>query len=137
MGTILIVDDEPRMRDLLRAMLAGQHKVCVASSGAQALMAMEMTRPDLVLLDVAMPELDGIQFLRILRGSAEWAHTPVMLLTAFATPDQHVAADKLGVSGQFTKASFSVRDLRQRVAECLTHGTGARAPLAAAGASNN
>jgi hypothetical protein len=60
-----------------------------------------------------------------------------MLLTAFATPDQHVAADKLGVSGQFTKASFSVRDLRQRVAECLTHGTGARAPLAAAGASNN
>jgi CheY-like chemotaxis protein len=135
MGTILIVDDEPRMRDLLRAMLGGQHKVCVASSGAQALMVMEMTRPDLVLLDVAMPELDGIQFLRILRESAEWAHTPVMLLTAFATPDQHVAADNLGVSGQFTKASFSVRDLRQRVAECLTDRAAARAPVTA-GANN-
>jgi CheY-like chemotaxis protein len=131
MSTILVVDDEPRMRDLLRAMLSGQHKVCVAASGAQALMVMEMTRPDLVLLDVAMPELDGIEFLKILRSSPEWARTPVMLLTAFATPDQHVAAKELDVSDQLTKASFSVRDLRQRIAERLTGRAESRETAAA------
>ena len=122
MGTILIVDDEQRIRDLLRTMLAGQHKVCVASTGGEALMAMEMSRPDLVILDVAMPGMDGIEFLRILRATPEWAGTPVMLLTAFATPDQHVVADDLGVSDQLTKASFTVRELRGRVAELLAGG---------------
>jgi putative two-component system response regulator len=131
MGTILVVDDEPRMRDLLRAMLAGQYKVCVASSGGEALMAMEMSRPDLIILDVAMPEMDGIQFLRVLRDTPEWAQTPVMLLTAFATPDQHHAAGDLGVCEQWTKASFSVRDLRKRIAECLNEGAGPRAEVAA------
>jgi DNA-binding response OmpR family regulator len=119
MSTILVVDDEPRMRDLLRAILAGQHKVCVASTGGEALMAMEMSRPDLVILDVAMPEMDGIQFLQILRDTPEWAQTPVMLMTAFATPDQHVVAEHLNVADQWTKASFSVRDLRARIAEHL------------------
>jgi CheY-like chemotaxis protein len=119
------------MRDLLRAMRAGQHKVCVASSGAEALMAMEMSRPDLVILDVAMPGMDGIQFLQVLRDTPEWARTPVMLMTAFATADQHATADHLGATDQWTKASFSVRDLRQRIAEHL--GAGRREPVAAAG----
>jgi CheY-like chemotaxis protein len=133
MATILIVDDEPRMRDLLRAMLAGQHKVCVASSGGEALMALEMSRPDLVILDVAMPEMDGIQFLRVLRDSPEWARTPVMLLSAFATPEQHITAEGLGVSDQWTKASFSVRELRQRIAERLADAGCVPATVAAAG----
>ncbi|HEY7114976.1 MAG TPA: response regulator [Tepidisphaeraceae bacterium] len=120
MATILVVDDEQRIRDLLRNVLAGQgHKICVASNGSEALMALEVSRPDLVLLDVAMPEMDGIQFLRVLRESPEWANTPVILLTAFATPQQHSDADGLGVCGQLTKASFSVRELRARIAGYL------------------
>ena len=122
MSTILVVDDEQRMRDLLRTVLSGQHKVCVASSGGEAIMAMEMSQPDLVILDVAMPEMDGIQFLQVLRSTPEWAHTPVMLMTAFATPDQHVAAEHLKVSHEWTKASFAVRELRERIAECLNGG---------------
>ena len=135
MSTILVVDDESRIRDLLRTMLAGQHKVCVASTGCEALMAMEMSRPDLVILDVAMPEMDGIQFLQILRDTPEWAQTPVMLLTAFATPDQHVTAGHLGVSDQLTKASFSVRDLRARISELLGGGERTAVPLAAGAAA--
>ena len=131
MSTILVVDDEPRMRDLLRTMLSSQHKVCVASSGGEAIMAMEMSQPDLVILDVAMPEMDGIQFLQVLRSTPEWAHTPVMLMTAFATPEQHVAAEHLGVAQEWTKASFSVRELRARIAECLNGREGRRATVTA------
>jgi two-component system OmpR family response regulator len=130
MSTILVVDDEQRMRDLMRTILAAQHKVCVASTGGEALMAMEMSRPDLVILDVAMPEMDGIQFLRILRDTPEWALTPVMLLTAFATPDQHVVAEHLGITDQWTKASFSVRDLRARISERLGDRARLRATFA-------
>jgi DNA-binding response OmpR family regulator len=128
MGTILVVDDEPRIRDMLRAVLAGQHKVCAASSGREALMAMEVSRPDLVILDVAMPEMDGVQFLRILRDTPEWVHTPVMLLTAFATTDQHQLAEQFGANDQWTKASFSVRELRARISE---HLSGCRRVVAA------
>lgn len=121
MSTILIVDDEPRIRDLLRNVLASLgHKLCVARNGSEALLALEVARPDLILLDVAMPDMDGIQFLKILRETPEWASTPVILMTAFATAEQHAAADYLNVAGHLTKASFSVRELRTRVAEHLT-----------------
>lgn len=120
MDTILVVDDEPTLRDLYKAMLGRQgYRVAVAGNGSQALMALEVVRPDLIVLDMAMPEMDGLAFLRVIRDSVEWKHVPVILLTAFATTEQQAGLAGLGVTEQLTKASFSVRDLRERVARLL------------------
>jgi len=120
MDTILVVDDEPTLRDLYKAMLSRQgHRVAVAGNGVQALLAMEMVCPDLIVLDMAMPEMDGLAFLRVIRNTPEWKQIPVILLTAFATQEQHAGLAELGITEQLTKASFSVRDLRERVARLL------------------
>lgn len=120
MDTILVIDDEPTLRELYKAMLSRQgYRVSVAGNGVQGLLALEMVRPDLIVLDMAMPEMDGLSFLRVIRDSPEWKHIPVVLLTAFATSEQQMGLSELGVTEQLTKASFSVRDLRERVAKLL------------------
>jgi len=128
---ILTVDDDPGVsravaRDLRRR-YGKDHRIVRAESGTDALDAlkeMKLRGDDVAVLlaDHRMPEMDGIQFLQVLRSTPEWAHTPVMLMTAFATPEQHVAAEHLKVSHEWTKASFAVRELRERIAECLNGG---------------
>jgi two-component system KDP operon response regulator KdpE len=123
MATILVIDDEPRIRELLRVALSSQgYKVLLAANGKQALLAMGMLLPDLILSDVAMPEMDGVGFLDILRKTPEWTHIPVILLTGFATAEQQETAKALGATEQLTKASFSIRELRARVASYLSAG---------------
>jgi two-component system, OmpR family, KDP operon response regulator KdpE len=120
MGTILVIDDEPRIRELLRVALSSQgYKVVLAANGNQALLAMGVSQPDLILSDVAMPEMDGVGFLDILHRTPEWKHIPVILLTGFATPEQQETARVLGATEQLTKASFSIRELRAKVAEYM------------------
>jgi len=120
MGTILVVDDEPRIRQMLQQVLACQgHRVMHAGNGVEALLAMEMRIPDLLLLDMAMPEMDGITFLRMMRQTPEWESIPVILLSGFATMDQLFTAKELRCTEQLTKADFSIRDLRARVARNL------------------
>jgi len=120
MSTILIVDDEPGLRQLYQTALSRQgYKVVVASNGNEGLMAMEMAQPDLVLLDVAMPEMDGVQFLEILRKTPEWSKIPVIVLTGFATREQWLSLDSIGMTSHLTKAEFSLRELRARIAEEL------------------
>src|SRR5204862_5451141 len=83
--TILVVDDMPIFRDPIAASLrlAGYSTVC-AANGREALVAARVNRPDAILLDVAMPVMDGISFLRALRAEADasLAKVPVILLTA-------------------------------------------------------
>ena len=77
---ILVVDDEPRMIGFIRMNLELEnHQVFAAHSGTEALDAIRKQLPDLVLLDVMMPELDGFETLRMLR---EFSDIPVIMLTA-------------------------------------------------------
>jgi DNA-binding response OmpR family regulator len=120
MSRILVVDDEPRIRELHRQILSRDgHHVSQASNGIEALLAMEMSMPDLILLDMAMPEMDGVEFLKILRATPEWARIPVLLMTAFSTVDQLSFVDALGVAQPLTKAEFSVKELRARITAAL------------------
>ena len=120
MGTILVIDDEPQIRQLFRVALSRQgYTVATASNGSDGLLALENAMPDLILLDLAMPEMDGIQFLRVLRAAPEWANLPVIVLTAFGTADQVLAAQGLGIADRLNKAQFSVRELRERIARAL------------------
>ena len=120
MSRILVVDDDPGLRQLYQKVLSRQgYDLRLAASGADALLALEMGMPDLIMLDLAMPDMDGITLLRLIRRTPEWARIPVIVLTAFTDGARLASLADLGVSYQLTKAEFSVRELREKIAECL------------------
>ena len=116
MNTILVVDDMPIFRDPIAASLrlAGYHTVC-AANGRDALAAIRTHRPDVVLLDIAMPVMDGIACLRVLRADPDLGKTPVILLTAMSDKRYVIEAGKLGVHDYLLKSAFSMQELLKRV----------------------
>jgi CheY-like chemotaxis protein len=120
MSRILIVDDDPGLRQLYQKVLSRQgYDVRLAANGADALLALEMSMPDLVMLDLAMPDMDGIALLRVIRRTPGWEKIPVIVLTAFTDSTRLAPLAELNVAHQLTKAEFSVRELRAKIAECL------------------
>ena len=88
LSRILYVDDDASMRELVRTALAGQSEftVVTCASGFEALIIVGQLRPDLILLDVAMPRLDGMQTLECLRAMELGHHTPVVFMAAGLSP---------------------------------------------------
>ena len=127
-ATILIIDDEPSVRESLKAILAtpssgppaagGEdgYVILQAESGEQALELAEKTRPDVVLLDIIMPGLDGITVLERLRAKDRM--TPIIMLTATKTVKTAVDAMKLGATDYLTKP-FDVDELRLIIRQAL------------------
>jgi two-component system KDP operon response regulator KdpE len=113
---ILVVDDEPRMIRFIRLNLEHDgFDVVEATSGTQALAALRDRLPDLVLLDVMMPDMDGFETLRLLR---EISTVPVIMLTAKGEEDDRVHGLELGADDYITKP-FSPRELVSRVRAVL------------------
>jgi two-component system KDP operon response regulator KdpE len=113
---ILVVDDEPRMIRFIRLNLEHDgFEVAEAADGLAALKQVRDVLPDLVLLDVAMPELDGFETLRLLR---EISSIPVIMLTARGEEDDRVRGLELGADDYVTKP-FSPRELVSRVRAVL------------------
>jgi len=109
---ILVVDDEPRMIGFIRMNLELEdHLVIEAHSGLEALDAIRTQLPDLVLLDVMMPELDGFETLRMLR---EFSDIPVIMLTAKGEENDKVYGLELGADDYITKP-FGPRELSSRI----------------------
>ncbi|HEY7055903.1 MAG TPA: EAL domain-containing protein [Vicinamibacterales bacterium] len=116
MATLLVVDDEPLNRDALQRRLArsGYH-VLTAETGAEALQMVDAQRVDLVLLDVMMPEMNGIQTLRRLRESRPISELPVIMVTARDSSEDVVEALDAGANDYVTKpVDFSVAQARIR-----------------------
>jgi two-component system response regulator AtoC len=105
---ILVVDDEPAIRDSLRLLLKSNFSVYVAADGEEALAAIDASTPDLVLLDVMMPRLDGIEVLR--RLQEKQIKVPVIMLTAAHTVKTAVQAMKCGAI-DFLNKPFDVEEL--------------------------
>jgi len=98
---ILIVDDELSILKYLRANLEAEgYEVLVAMDGAQALQTLEAELPDLVVLDIMMPEMDGLEVCRRLR---EWSQLPVIMLSARADESDKVQCLDLGADDYITK----------------------------------
>lgn len=113
---ILIVDDEPRMIHFIRLNLEHDgFQVYDASSGTEALNKMRDVLPNLLLLDVMMPDLDGFETLRLIR---EISTVPVIMLTAKGEEDDRVRGLELGADDYVTKP-FSPRELVSRVRAVL------------------
>ena len=104
MAKVLVVDDEPDIRNLARHLLtAAGHEVRLASDGAEALVKVDKERPDVMLLDVSMPVMDGFQVLENLRANPETAEIPVVLVTTLPPAKGEYAGREMGVTHYLTK----------------------------------
>lgn len=118
--TLLVVDDTPANIALLSGLLRGQYRVKAATSGAKALaIAAGAAPPDLVILDVVMPEMDGFEVCRALRGDPATAAIPVIFLTGNTDEAERREALALGAVAYLSKP-VDAEDLQARIAACLS-----------------
>jgi DNA-binding response OmpR family regulator len=124
-ATVLLVEDERKLRDLVRSYLerAGL-SVLSASSGAEAIMLAASAAPDLVVLDLGLPDVPGEAVARELRAAGS---VPILMLTAKAGEEDRIAGLELGADDYVTKP-FSPRELVLRVQAILRRGVPAAAP---------
>jgi DNA-binding response OmpR family regulator len=123
--TILVVDDKASVRDLVRDYLREQgYRVVVAADGRQALLVARQEEPDLVLLDIMMPEMDGYAFMR---EYAKVRDTPIILLTAKVDEADKVLGLELGADDYITKP-FGMRELTARIRAVLRRMEKAESP---------
>ena len=126
---LLVVEDEPTLRELLSASLrlAG-FEVVPAENGARALAAVRQQRPDLIVLDVMLPDLDGFEVVRRLREqqlSTGSAHPPVLFLTARDATEDRVGGLRVGGDDYVTKP-FDLEELILRIRAILRRTSGRR-----------
>ncbi len=131
---ILIADDDEDILELVRLRLARcDYELVLARDGAEALAAARERTPDLALLDVAMPAMDGYEVLSAMRADPATKDVPVILLTARAESTDVEKGFEAGADDYITKP-FSPQALHERVAKALEHATAAHSPQTLIGA---
>ena len=123
---ILVIDDEPRLTSLVRGYLEMEgYRVVTAANGREALFAARDHKPDLIILDLMMPEVDGWEFMRLHRQER---NTPIIMLTARVEDVDKIAGLEMGADDYLTKP-FSPRELTARVRAVLRRtGSAAQEP---------
>ena len=120
--TVLIVDDEEYIVTSLEyVMKSAGYKVVVAYDGAQAIAKTKETAPDLLILDVMMPKLDGFEVCEKIRANPLWKSIRIIMLTAKGRDSEREKGMSLGADAYMTKP-FSTRDILKRVTELLGDG---------------
>jgi PAS domain S-box-containing protein len=114
LGTILLADDNADMRDYVRRLLTGQYEVQSVPDGQSALRAIRDHIPDLVLADIMMPGMDGLELLRAIRSDSRARQTPIILLSARAGEESKVEGLDAGADDYLVKP-FTARELLARV----------------------
>jgi DNA-binding NtrC family response regulator len=140
MATILVVDDELGIRGLLSEILSDEgHTIELAENAAQARLARERVRPDLVLLDIWMPDVDGISLLKEW-GAAGQLSMPVIMMSGHGTIDTAVEATKYGATA-FLEKPITLQKLLRAVEQALVRPVPraalAMAPILASGIAGN
>lgn len=116
---ILAVDDSKLTLNLITVMLGrAGHEVVTASSGSEALAQAEATRPDLIILDVMMPDMDGYEVCRQLRQQPAFGNTPIMMLTALSTLEDKIRGFEVGADDYMLKP-FEGPELQARIEALL------------------
>lgn len=118
-NTIMVVDDEPRIVSVIESYLTQfGYRVVKSSNGEEALDLAEQEKPDLIILDIMMPKMDGFEFLRLHR---KHANTPIIFLTAKVEDEDKVLGLELGADDYVVKP-FRPRELMARVKAVLRRG---------------
>jgi two-component system KDP operon response regulator KdpE len=119
--TILVVEDEPEIRRFLRSSLQAEgYRVVEAATGERASVDAATQKPDLAIVDLALPDIDGIDVIRRIRG---WSSMPVLVLSARAQERSKIEALDAGADDYITKP-FGVGELFARVRVALRHAAG-------------
>ena len=122
MPTVMVVDDVDVMRDVLARLLKREgYQTVTAGSGHEALDVLARSdnagraAPDLILLDIKMPDIDGLDLLERLHGDPRWKDTPVIMLSAVSDTHTVHRAEQLGAKAYLVKAAFSVTEMMSHV----------------------
>ena len=114
--TILLVDDDAVMIRTLREGLSSSYKVLPANSGLNALKILERVKPDLILLDYEMPEMNGTQVFEVLKRNSDLSKIPVMFLTAKTDQDSLEKIEELRPQGHMLK-TLPLKEIKERLQE--------------------
>jgi CheY-like chemotaxis protein len=125
MPVILVIDDTALARESVARLLEHEGFETVrACNGKEGYATLYRQTPDLILLDLMMPEMDGITFLRMVRHSPLWEHLPVIVLTGVNDDDRLIArARELRIDDLIPKATFGFEDLLVRVKRAISNKT--------------
>lgn len=109
MASILVIDDADSFREIVARLLRTEgYRVLTAANGVEGLTVLESESPDLILLDLLMPEMDGLAFLEAVKANSEWAKLKVVILTALTEGEMLSEARKLVAGECMLKARFSL-----------------------------
>jgi two-component system KDP operon response regulator KdpE len=118
MARVLVIDDDRALLRALRVALSARgHEVIVAVTGGEGLSALALRSPDVVVLDLGLPDLDGLEVVRRIRS---WSEVPIIVLSATALEDRKVAALDGGANDYVTKP-FGMAELEARIRTALRH----------------
>jgi CheY-like chemotaxis protein len=117
MATVLVADDDPSICELVEVCLE-RHRVVSAADGAEALNALASHAVDVIVLDIMMPKVDGIEVLRRIRTDSRHRDLPVVILTARVGEDDHLRGYQGGADGYLTKP-FDPDDLASTIETVL------------------
>ncbi|MCP4139784.1 MAG: response regulator [Chloroflexi bacterium] len=118
---ILIIDDDIDTLRLVGLMLQKEgYQIITANNGKQGLLKMSEETPDLILLDIMMPEMDGYEVARRLRKNPETAETPILMFTAKSQAEDRVSGFEAGADGYLTKPTRPI-ELQAHIRGLLTH----------------
>jgi len=117
--SVLVVEDDANMQDFLREVLAAEgHSVLTAADGQEALDQAVASKPDLILLDLRMPTLDGVTFCRAIRANPRTQNIPIIVVTSLNMPTKLEESMAAGAE-DFIGKPFDVQDLTLRVRAML------------------
>ena len=116
--TLLIIDDESEILDMLERFLNGDFKILKASNGMDGLSLVQTALPDIIICDVMMPKMSGTDFLQLMKGDKKLAHIPVIMLTAKTSEEDQMVAFDCGADAYLTKP-ISLKYLRKRIDQLL------------------
>ena len=119
---ILIVDDSTAIRKILQRVLAQTElaieSITEAGDGLEALKALEAKRPGLVLCDINMPNMDGLQLLTAVRARPEWSDVRFIMITTEGSPEKVMEAVKLGARG-YVRKPFTADEIKEKITSCV------------------
>ena len=122
---VVLIEDEPQIRRFLRAALGAQgYRLIESTTGEDGLLQAATRQPDLVIVDLGLPDLDGVEVIRRLR---EWASTPIIVLSARGQERDKITALDAGADDYVSKP-FGVGELLARMRVALRHSAGLREP---------
>lgn len=122
MAKVIIVEDDLKTANIYKERLAQEGYEAIVASDTEALSTIVKEKPDIVLLDILMPRVNGLTILREIKTQRDIEHTPILILTNIEDAREVMQAIELGASGYLVKADTSLDLLVQKVKQVLSSG---------------